>query len=121
LKLVADATTVLFGLPGFRVLDVRRIDERGTRWVLVETIEPAAGCPACGAISDRVHERPLMRVKDLPVGGGPVQLWWRKHRYRCAEPACPEGAGRSAAAARPEPGRVLRRSPPHPRRGTAAR
>ncbi len=53
-----DATTVLLGLPGFRVLDVRRIDERGTRWVLVETIEPAAGCPACGVISDRVHERP---------------------------------------------------------------
>ncbi len=100
---------MLFGLPGFRVLDVRCIDERGTRWVLVETIEPAAGCPACGVISDRVHERPLMRVKDLPVGGGPVQLWWRKRRYRCGEPACPRQSFTETSAAVPARSRLTGR------------
>ncbi len=42
---------MLLGLLGFPVLEVRCIDECGTRWVLVETIDPAAGCPACGVIS----------------------------------------------------------------------
>jgi len=31
-----------------------------------------------------------MRVKDLPVGHRPLEVVWRKRRYRCAEPLCPQ-------------------------------
>jgi transposase len=30
----------------------------------------------------------VVRVRDLPVGGRPVVLWWRKRIWRCREPAC---------------------------------
>jgi transposase len=34
------------------------------------------------------HGRRLVRVRDLPIGGRPVVLWWRKRLWRCGEPAC---------------------------------
>ena len=34
------------------------------------------------------HGRRLVRVRDLPIGGRPVVLWWRKRLWRCREPAC---------------------------------
>jgi transposase len=27
-------------------------------------------------------------VRDLPIGGRPVVLWWHKRLWRCREPAC---------------------------------
>jgi transposase len=30
----------------------------------------------------------MVRVRDLPIGGRPVVLWWRKRLWRCREPAC---------------------------------
>jgi transposase len=29
-----------------------------------------------------------MRVRDLPIGGRSVVLWWRKRLWRCRELAC---------------------------------
>jgi hypothetical protein len=29
-----------------------------------------------------------MQVRDLPIGGHPVVLCWRKRIWRCGEPAC---------------------------------
>ena len=41
-------------------------------------------CPACGALTDAVHDYRTQRVKDIPVQGKPVVLIFRKRRYRCA-------------------------------------
>jgi transposase len=30
----------------------------------------------------------MVRVRDLPIGGRPVVLLWRKRIWRCGEPAC---------------------------------
>jgi transposase len=35
-----------------------------------------------------LHGRRTVRVRDLPIGGRPVVLAWRKRIWRCAEPAC---------------------------------
>ncbi len=77
-----DATTVLFGLPGFRVLDVRRIDERGTRWVLAvcvgqpSRVQAVPTVPPVWAIDPRSCRTltvgdaySIPRLRDRPCGG----------------------------------------------------
>src|SRR5688572_9531254 len=82
-----EATSVLFGLDGFRVIDVERVDDDLVR-VVVETIDQHGACPCCGQVSSRVKQRPLVRIKDLPAGDSRVDLWWRKRRLVCANPQC---------------------------------
>jgi len=65
---VSQATTLLFALPGFRVLDVT-LDPGGGRVVLIECTEVEDGCPECGVLSALVKDRPRSRVKD-PASGG---------------------------------------------------
>ena len=64
----ADAASILFNLPGDRVLSVHR-DDDGHRVVLVESEEAEGACPSCGVLTCRVQARPVQRVKDLPCGG----------------------------------------------------
>ena len=45
------------------------------------------GCVGCG-IRAELHGRRTVRVRDLPIGGRPVVLAWRKRIWRCREPAC---------------------------------
>jgi len=84
---MSDRTTLLFALPGFRVLDVT-LGADGGRRVLVESVAEEGGCPSCGVLSSAVKERPTMRVKDLPHGVVPLRLWVRKRRFWCAEELC---------------------------------
>lgn len=81
-----DPATVLFNLPEYQVLDVTR-DAVGRREVFIHTPAREAGCPACGVISARVHQRTHQRVRDVPFDGQ-VTLWWIKKRWRCAEVLC---------------------------------
>jgi transposase len=47
-----------------------------------------APCPACGAISGRVHSWYVRAVADLPWQGVPVRLRLRVRRFFCATAAC---------------------------------
>src|SRR5256714_5482187 len=82
-----DHTSVLFGLDGFRVLDVVRVAD-GLVQVVIETSQTSSACPGCGRLSSRIKDRPVVRIKDLPASGQRVQLWWRKRRLLCATPGC---------------------------------
>lgn len=73
---MSDGTTLLFALPGFRVLDVA-VDAGGGRVVLIESIEAEGGCPACGVLSALVKDRPTSRVKDR-------RTVWRRCGCGCA-------------------------------------
>jgi transposase len=53
----------------------------------VQTTATTVGCTACGSQA-RLHARRTVRVRDLPIGGRPVVLCWRKRIWRCGEPAC---------------------------------
>ena len=81
-----DAASILFNLPEYRVIGVTRTIE-GVRQVLIDTPALEAGCPSCGVVTSRVHQRTLQRVRDVPFDGL-VTVWWVKKRWRCAEPAC---------------------------------
>ena len=60
----------------------------GGEWRLaVQTTATAVGCRGRGVRAE-LHGRRTVRVRDLPVGGRPVVLAWRKRIWRCREPAC---------------------------------
>jgi transposase len=75
----------LLGLDGFGVTAAEVID--GEWRLAVQTIAATVGCAACGSQA-RLHGRRTVRVRDLPIGGRPVVLAWRKRIWRCVEPAC---------------------------------
>ena len=85
---MSDATSVLFGLEDeFRVLEVQRVDVCLVK-VIIEQAAREGPCPGCGVLSGAVKDRPVMRLKDLPMSGQTVELWWRKRRLVCAEAWC---------------------------------
>ncbi len=73
------------GLPGFVLLDVSHVD--GELQQTVETEVGEVGRTGCGRLA-RLQDRRLVRVRDLPAGGRPVVLVWRKRVWRCVEPGC---------------------------------
>jgi transposase len=75
----------LLGLDGFVVLAAEVV---ASEWQLVvQTTATMAGCTSCG-VRATLHGRRMVRARDLPAGGRPVVLLWRKRIWRCAEPAC---------------------------------
>jgi hypothetical protein len=75
----------LLGLDGFEVLAAEVV---GGEWELVvQTTATVVGCMGCG-VRAKLHGRRTVRVRDLPTGGRPVALLWRKRIWRCCEPAC---------------------------------
>jgi transposase len=83
-----DVASLIFNLPGYRVIDALDLPTGGRR-VVVQALEQDEGCPGCGTLSTRVHAWTRQRVKDIDVGGDVVEVVVRKPRWRCAEPACP--------------------------------
>ncbi len=82
-----DTTSLLFGLDSFRVVDVVRVADRIVR-VVIETLEQQGTCTDCGATSSRVKQRPMVRIRDLPIADQGVALWWRKRRLLCLNLGC---------------------------------
>jgi transposase len=77
--------SILLGLDGFEVTAAEVTDDE---WRLaVQTTATTVGCAACGTQA-QLHARRTVRVRDLPIGGRPVVLAWRKRIWRCIEPAC---------------------------------
>jgi transposase len=89
-----DHVSRLVGLEGF---EVKRVIGDGDRLDLeVELAARAGCCPRCGRSSVDVKDRPVVRVRDLPIAGRVTQLVWRKRRYRC------QACGRSFTESHPE-------------------
>ena len=84
---MSDRTSLLFALPGFRVLDVS-VGPVGGRQVLAESVETEGGCRSCGVVSWLVKDRPVCRVKDLQHGVVALRVSVRKRRFVCAEQLC---------------------------------
>jgi transposase len=75
----------LLGLDGFQVLAAEVV---GGEWQLAaQTTATVVGCIGCGVRAE-LHGRRTVWVRDLPIGGCPVVLAWRKRIWRCREPAC---------------------------------
>jgi transposase len=76
---------LVLDLDGFEVVSA---EPAAGEWQLaVQTTAAMVGCAGCGVRAD-AHGRRTVRVRDLPAGGRPVVLCWRKRIWRCTEPAC---------------------------------
>jgi transposase len=75
----------LLGLDGFEVLAAEVVS--GEWRLAVQTTAELVGCAGCGVRAE-AHGRRTVWVRDLPSGGRPVVLAWRKRIWRCTEPAC---------------------------------
>lgn len=83
-----DATSVLFDLPGFAVVECVEFGDAARRVVIMQTVGEH-GCPRCGVvIGGKPYDVRESRIKDLPFGERPLVVIWRKRRYRCPEPRC---------------------------------
>jgi zinc-finger of transposase IS204/IS1001/IS1096/IS1165 len=69
------SVSALLGLDGFEVVSAELV---GGEWQLVvQTTVMVIGCTGCG-VPATPHGRRTVRVRDLPIGGRPVVLWWCK-------------------------------------------
>ena len=85
---MSDATSLLYDLPGFRVVCCEEVEPDGRRVVVMQVADEHA-CPRCGVlVGGRPYDARASRIKDLPVGHRPLTVIWRKRRYRCAERGC---------------------------------
>lgn len=84
-----DAASILFNLPGYRVVWATSAVGEQPRQVLIETVESEGACPTCGVLSSRIQARPVQRVTDVACGGERLDVLVRKRRYACREPLCP--------------------------------
>jgi transposase len=86
----------LLGLNGLHLLVSNRLDAdaehpRGLLRLTVETGRPeVVACRDCGVLAAD-HGRREHRLADAPCFATPVQLIWRKRRWRCREQRCPTG------------------------------
>jgi DNA-directed RNA polymerase subunit RPC12/RpoP len=80
-----EIVTHLVGLKDVRVLSYVRRGPAGE--LTIEQIVQDPTCPRCGK-RVRVKERPLVDYSDLPFGGVPMTLRWKKHRLVCVNPNC---------------------------------
>jgi transposase len=77
--------SVLLGLDGFQLVSAELV--AGEWRLAVQTTAMVIGCVGCG-VRAIPHGSRTVRVRDLPIGGRPVVLLWRKRIWRCWEPAC---------------------------------
>jgi transposase len=80
-----EIVTHLVGLKDVRVLSYARRGPVGE--LTIEQVVKDPTCPRCGQPC-RVKERPIVDYTDLPFGGVPMTLRWKKHRLMCPNPAC---------------------------------
>jgi transposase len=85
----------LLGLDGLHPLAAERLPRdsqhpRGLLRLTVQTGPPEVACRTCGVLAAD-HGRHEHRLADAPCFATPVQLIWRKRRWRCREPRCPTG------------------------------
>jgi transposase len=78
---MSDDVSRLVGIEGVAVTGV--VEVEGRVELEVELVARAGCCRWCGRASLTVKERPVVRVRDLPVAGRATVLRWRKRRYRC--------------------------------------
>jgi len=98
----SDLADDLLGLTGLELIAVDRIHPgaeadsdvdypRGLLRLTIQTLRPSlVACRTCGVLAAD-HGRREHRLADAPCFGTPVQLIWRKRRWRCREPRCPTG------------------------------
>ncbi len=81
-----DDASILLYLIDYRVITATH--EPAGQQVLIEPVATKAGYPSSGVLTTGIPTRGVLRVRDLPNGRDGMELWVRKRRMACHEPAC---------------------------------
>jgi transposase len=81
-----DTASVLFGMDGVEVTEAERGGD-GRLMVWARITLPAA-CPACGTVSESVHQYVTTRPRDVRACGGKTDFFLVKRRMECPDAAC---------------------------------
>ena len=81
-----EIVTHLVGLKDVRILYYARRGPVGE--IAIEQILSDPRCPTCHGPT-RVKDRPVVAYADLPFGGVPMTILWKKHRLVCTNSECP--------------------------------
>jgi transposase len=81
----SEIVSHLVGLKDVRVLSYARRGPAGE--ITIEQLVGERPCPSCGGRT-WVKDRPVVSYTDLPFGGVPITLRWRKHRFVCKDTDC---------------------------------
>jgi transposase len=77
--------------PQLAGLRVDRVEDTGDAVVISASCVPSSrSCPACGALSARVHGGYSRTVADGAAAGRPVRIILRVLRFLCLDPSCPK-------------------------------
>ena len=82
-----DKASVLFGMNGVEVTEAERGDD-GRLMVWARITLPAA-CPACGTVSESVHQYVTARPRDVRACGEETDFFLVKRRMECPDAGCP--------------------------------
>lgn len=81
----SDICSALVGLKDVRILFYRRTGPIAE--IAIEQVIGNVYCKSCGYRA-YVKDRSLTSYVDLPFGGTPTRLLWRKHRMVCRNQEC---------------------------------
>ena len=76
-----DYTAKLLNLEDVIITDVKNLSNEVH--ISLQLPRKAHVCPACGAVTDRIHDYRMQTIKDVPLARNTF-LHLRKRRYRCA-------------------------------------
>lgn len=76
-----DYTTKVLNLEDVIITNVENISD--VLHICLELPRQKHRCPACGALTDRIHDYRMQTIKDIPMGRETL-LHLRKRRYRCS-------------------------------------
>ena len=79
--LMTDYTAKLLDLEDVIITNVENISNQ--LHIYIELPRAEHICPACGAVTDRVHDYRWQKIKDVPLARDTF-LYLRKRRYRCS-------------------------------------
>ncbi len=85
----SEIVTHLVGLKDVRVLSYARRGPAGE--ITIEQQVGDARCPSCAGRA-WVKDRPVVSYVDLPFGGVPMTIRWKKHRLVCPNTECTVGS-----------------------------
>ena len=78
--LMSDYTAELLNLEGVIITNVENITDQ--LHVYIELPRTKHVCPACGAVTDRIHDYRMQIIRDIPLARDTF-LHLHKRRYRC--------------------------------------
>ena len=72
-------------LLGVQEASIKKVNDMKEDYeIFIEQPRKQCVCPACGNVTDKVHDYRTQRIKELSAFEKPVVLVWRKRRYACS-------------------------------------